>query len=427
MLRCFILATLFCFLHLQDSKPLQKLTDGSSSLTRSISSPTSVATPLSLDTAYSSIWQDTPGSFGQTPLSQGTPHTPCLSGTPLSQDSCYSSQHTTPVHQVTQGEHSSYGAHRRLRRDVCYRQPGRPYMRSHHQSSELSSLLKHLQPHRPLQPQTQVASGSYKSSVFWYQNRLPSADDNPATEPPLSLPEQESWRVPSLPPASEAFPLSNSSASATSMNVVPLRERPQSPPSGPDAGLIEPPPSPPNNSPGSLIPEAESHSLDSRIEMLLSKTQSSCLPLHGERGLDAEVHSQDSPVSPFSPVSMYSPESDHTPARSGSPVNCTHPTTSDGLEDVSPTSLPEWEGDESLPGMPSLTWTSQPPWPPGTLSLTQRERSKGTEMDHADQSTSSEKYMGRALHSLSFSQVLEKIESMNTLICLMRFNKQHHR
>ncbi|CDQ65630.1 unnamed protein product [Oncorhynchus mykiss] len=382
MLRCFILATLFCFLHLQDSKPLQKLTDGSSSLTRSISSPTSVATPLSLDTAYSSIWQDTPGSFGQTPLSQGTPHTPCLSGTPLSQDSCYSSQHTTPVHQVTQGEHSSYGAHRRLRRDVCYRQPGRPYMRSHHQSSELSSLLKHLQPHQP----------------------------------PLSLPEQESWRVPSLPPASEAFPLSNSSASATSMNVVPLRERPQSPPSGPDAGLIEPPPSPPNNSPGSLIPEAESHSLDSRIEMLLSKTQSSCLPLHGERGLDAEVHSQDSPVSPFSPVSMYSPESDHTPARSGSPVNCTHPTTSDGLEDVSPTSLPEWEGDESLPGMPSLTWTSQPPWPPGTLSLTQRERSKGTEMDHADQSTSSEKYMGRALHSLSFSQVLEKIESMNTLI-----------
>nr|XP_029492914.1 histone-lysine N-methyltransferase SETD1B-A-like [Oncorhynchus nerka] len=393
---------------LQDSKPLQKLTDGSSSLTRSISSPTSVATPLSLDTAYSSIWQDTPGSFGQTPLSQGTPHTPCLSGTPLSQDSCYSSQHTTPVHQVTQGEHSSYGAHRRLRRDVCYRQPGRPYMRSHHQSSELSSLLKHLQPHRPLQPQTQVASGSYKSSVFWYQNRLPSGDDNPATEPPLhlSLPEQESWRVPSIPPASEAFHLSSSSASATSMNVVPLRERPQSPPSGPDAGLIEPPPSPPNNSPGSLIPEAESHSLDSRIEMLLSKTQSSCLPLHGERGLDAEVHSQDSPVSPFSPASMYSPESNHTPARSGSPVNCTHPTTSDGLEDVSPTPLPEWEGDESLPGMSSLIWTSQPPWPPGTLSLTQRERSKGTEMDHADQSTSSEKYMGRALHSLSFSQGL---------------------
>ncbi|XP_038853469.1 histone-lysine N-methyltransferase SETD1B-like [Salvelinus namaycush] len=357
-------------------KPLQKLTDGSSSLTRSISSPTSVATPLSLDTAYSSIWQDTPGSFGLTPLSQGTPHTPCLSGTPLSQDSCYSSQHTTPVHQVTQGEHSSYGAHRRLRRDVCYRQPGRPYMRSHHQSSELSSLLKHLQPHRPLQPQTQVAGGSYKSSFFWYQNRLPSTDDNPATEPPLhlSLPEQESWRVPSLPPASEAFPLSSSSASATSMNVVPLRERPQSPPSGHDAGLIEPPPSPPNNSPGSPIPEAESHSLDSRIEMLLSKTQSSCLPLHGERGLEAEVHSQDSPVSPFSPVSMYSPESDHTPARSGCPVNCTHPTTRDGLEDVSPTPLPEWEGDESLPGMPSLIWTSQPPWPPGTLSLTQRER-----------------------------------------------------
>ncbi|XP_028312843.1 histone-lysine N-methyltransferase SETD1B-like [Gouania willdenowi] len=62
-----------------------------------ISSPNSIATPLSLDTAYSSIWQDTPCSFGLTPQSQGTPRTPCFPATPLSQDSCYSSLQATPV------------------------------------------------------------------------------------------------------------------------------------------------------------------------------------------------------------------------------------------------------------------------------------------------------------------------------------------
>eukprot|EP00064_Thunnus_orientalis_P006597 superscaffoldBa00000694_g6615 len=84
----------------------------------SISSPTSIATPLSLDTAYSSIWQDTPCSFGLTPRSQGTPRTPCLSATPLSQDSCYSSLQATPV---LQGEPSTYSVHKPLRRELCHR------------------------------------------------------------------------------------------------------------------------------------------------------------------------------------------------------------------------------------------------------------------------------------------------------------------
>uniref|UniRef100_UPI0037E801B2 histone-lysine N-methyltransferase SETD1B-like n=1 Tax=Semicossyphus pulcher TaxID=241346 RepID=UPI0037E801B2 len=86
----------------------------------SISSPTSVATPLSLDTAYSSIWQDTPCSFGLTPPSQGTPRTPCFSATPLSQDSCYSSLQATPV---LQGEPSTYSVHKSLRRELCHRKP----------------------------------------------------------------------------------------------------------------------------------------------------------------------------------------------------------------------------------------------------------------------------------------------------------------
>ncbi|XP_029365719.1 histone-lysine N-methyltransferase SETD1B-like [Echeneis naucrates] len=92
---------------------LQSLIDsflGSTATQRqgSVSSPTSVATPLSLDTAYSSIWQDTPSSFRLTPCSQGTPHTPGLSATPLSQDSCYSSLQTTPVFQW---EPSTSGTH----------------------------------------------------------------------------------------------------------------------------------------------------------------------------------------------------------------------------------------------------------------------------------------------------------------------------
>ncbi|XP_077457807.1 histone-lysine N-methyltransferase SETD1B-A-like [Stigmatopora argus] len=81
-------------------------------------SPSTLMTPLSLDTAYSSINQDTPLSFGLTPGSQGTPRTPGLSATPLSQDSCYSSLQSTPI---LQGEPQSYSVHKANRRELCFR------------------------------------------------------------------------------------------------------------------------------------------------------------------------------------------------------------------------------------------------------------------------------------------------------------------
>ncbi|RVE68468.1 hypothetical protein OJAV_G00092130 [Oryzias javanicus] len=91
------------------------------------SSPASIQTPLSLDTAYFSICQDTPCSFGYTPQSQGTPRTPCWSATPLSQDSCYSSLQATPV---LQGEPSTYSVHKSLRQELCLRKPVRNHKRS---------------------------------------------------------------------------------------------------------------------------------------------------------------------------------------------------------------------------------------------------------------------------------------------------------
>uniref|UniRef100_A0AAY5L8V4 RRM domain-containing protein n=1 Tax=Esox lucius TaxID=8010 RepID=A0AAY5L8V4_ESOLU len=391
-----------CF---QDSKPLHRLTDGISQLTQSIFSPASVATPLSLDTAYSSICQDTPGSFGQTPLSLGTPRTPCLSVTPLSQDSCYSSQHTTPVHQISQAEHSfTCGAHRRLRRDVCYYQPGRPYVRSHQRNSELSSLLKPMQPPHarlPLQFQTQASDRGYKSSR--YQNPPSLAVDNPVTEPPLHLsgPEQESFGVPSLPPPSESFPLGSRFARAQSVNMVPLKERPPSPLSEPDVDISD-------CSPGSPAPAAESHSLDSRIEMLLRKTSGSCPSLHGETAVDAPVPSQDSPASPSFPVFMDSPEPERNPGPGGSPTASPRNTTGDGLEDVSPNPLPECEGDKLITEVPAPIWTSQPPRPSGTHSVTPRERSEAITKGHADPTTSDKKNIRREHHSLSLPQRLHE-------------------
>ncbi|XP_053727795.1 histone-lysine N-methyltransferase SETD1B-A-like isoform X1 [Synchiropus splendidus] len=102
-------------------------------------SPASITTPLSLDTAYSSMWQDTPHSFGLTPHSQGTPRTPCLSATPLSQDSCYSSLQSTPI---LTGEPFTYSVHTSFRREL------RKQPRSHRGTGEVSKVslvFKHWQ------------------------------------------------------------------------------------------------------------------------------------------------------------------------------------------------------------------------------------------------------------------------------------------
>ncbi|XP_077571938.1 histone-lysine N-methyltransferase SETD1B-A-like isoform X2 [Stigmatopora nigra] len=103
-----------------DDKSLQNLMDNlmCNLAPHGQESPSTLMTPHSLDTAYSSINQDTPLSFGLTPGSQGTPRTPALSATPLSQDSCYSSLQSTPI---LQGEPQSYSVHKANRRELCFR------------------------------------------------------------------------------------------------------------------------------------------------------------------------------------------------------------------------------------------------------------------------------------------------------------------
>ncbi|KAM9810638.1 histone-lysine N-methyltransferase SETD1B-A-like [Neosynchiropus ocellatus] len=190
-----------------------------------VCSPASIATPLSLDTAYSSMWQDTPHSFGLTPHSQGTPRTPCLSATPLSQDSCYSSPQSTPI---LTGEPFTYSVHRSFRREL------RKQARCHRGSGEVSKVslvFKHWQ------QQTSCVTYSQK------QNRGQSSP--PKTEASfhsLTREAESTCRV----------------ATQSLFLDIHLRSDPQSPsPPVCQGGLVEP-------SCGD-----ETRSLDSRIESLL--------------------------------------------------------------------------------------------------------------------------------------------------------------
>uniref|UniRef100_UPI003AACB00A histone-lysine N-methyltransferase SETD1B-A-like n=1 Tax=Centroberyx gerrardi TaxID=166262 RepID=UPI003AACB00A len=266
-----------------DNLPVHLL-QGSTSTQRqgSVSSPTSIATPLSLDTAYSSIWQDTPCSFGLTPCSQGTPHTPYLSGTPLSQDSCYSSLQATPV---LQGEPSAYSVHKPLRREVCYRKPVRYHGRSR-KSSDFNSIFKHFQPLFPLPAQIQ-ATGNNQQPALWGQNAQSSAHNS--TEPSfhLALPGHESREVVSS--TSKALPLNCNSLSILSINVIDERQAAASSPPDYHACVTESSLTAVNASPGSPHPETDS--LDSRIEMLLKKSQSSDASYFDGGALEAaELH-----------------------------------------------------------------------------------------------------------------------------------------
>ncbi|XP_038143202.1 histone-lysine N-methyltransferase SETD1B-A-like [Cyprinodon tularosa] len=148
------------------------------------SSPTSIATPLSLDTAYSSIWQDTPCSFGLTPQSQGTPRTPSFSATPLSQDSCYSSLQATPV---LQGEPSSFSLHKHLRRALC-RQKQAKHQRVSNPASNVSFILKsnHLPLLNPTLNQQQISN---QQLTMWSHNTRYSAYKEPSCSPVSSFQE----------------------------------------------------------------------------------------------------------------------------------------------------------------------------------------------------------------------------------------------
>ncbi|XP_024131428.1 histone-lysine N-methyltransferase SETD1B-A isoform X1 [Oryzias melastigma] len=256
------------------------------------SSPASIQTPLSLDTAYFSICQDTPCSFGYTPQSQGTPRTPCLSATPLSQDSCYSSLQATPI---LQGEPSTYSVCKSLRQELCLRKPERNRKRSRQVSHFNSKLWQRCLPDSLLEKRKNV-----QQPGVWSQTAK------------LSTHEESSSSI--------ASPLQGS------------------------AGLIDSKDSPQTANSFSILTinvsdEQQTHqpqleSLDSRIESLLTNSE---IPSGFHKNtLEPYENSRDSPAS--DDLFALSP--------CGSFLNSPHHSY---IVDVSPTSLSESDQEQSLP------------------------------------------------------------------------------
>ncbi|XP_044053095.1 histone-lysine N-methyltransferase SETD1B-A-like isoform X2 [Siniperca chuatsi] len=314
----------------------------------SASSPISIATPLSLDTAYSSIWQDTPCSFGLTPRSQGTPHTPCLSATPLSQDSCYSSLQATPI---LQGEPSTFSVHKPLRRELCHRKPAR-YHRGSGEVSDVNLILKHCQPLPPHPPSTQIQTSS-QHPALWGHNAQSSTHNNVESSFDLASPCQESRDV--VPTTSKALHLNCNSFSILSINFTADQQTAASSPPDGHACITDVSPPAVNCSPSS--PQTEVESLDSRIESLLINSQSTEPSYFVRKSLEADVHSQDSPTSPCS--ANASPLSDdslvYTPT--------SHQHSHNDVVDVSQRSLVENEEDETTQAVSFLTRDCQSPTP----------------------------------------------------------------
>ncbi|CAK6950310.1 histone-lysine N-methyltransferase SETD1B-A-like [Scomber scombrus] len=313
----------------------------------SVSSPISIASPLSLDTAYSSIWHDTPCSFGLTPHSQGTPRTPCLSATPLSQDSCYSSLQATPV---LQGEPSAYIVHKPLRQDLCHRKLAR-YHRGSGELSDVSLILKHCQPQTPLPLSAQTNSQQF---ALWGQDGQISEHNNTESSFHPASPGEDVVAT-----TSKALPLNCNSLSILSINFTADRQTTASSPRDNQACITELSPSAVNCCSSSPQPEAES--LDSRIESLLINSQSTDTSYFLGKTLETDVRSQDSLTSPcsanFSDDSLLCSQpffGSLAPHRQGS---CRD------LEDGSLTSVPGIEEDETIQAVSFLTKNPLSPTP----------------------------------------------------------------
>ncbi|XP_013862650.1 histone-lysine N-methyltransferase SETD1B-A [Austrofundulus limnaeus] len=292
----------------------------------SVCSPASIATPLSLDTAYSSLWQDTPCSFGLTPQSQGTPRTPCFSATPLSQDSCYSSLQATPV---LQGEPSTYSVHKHLGQALCRRKPaGHP--RGSHQVSNVSFILKRSEP-RPSTPK----QNSSRRLLLWNHNSQPSTDNDASCDP--ASPFHESGHTPNF--ASTTLTQSGDSLSILSIDFPADRCSASSPDDD---------------------HQPEKESLDSRIESLLISRR-----IPGDSYFRVDECFQDSPNSPRSPPNIPSPDESLSCLLSPSePFTRVRRRSCGDAVHVGSSSLAEEEEDETNRAVLFLTANSLSPSPP---------------------------------------------------------------
>lgn len=331
-------------------EPIRRLSESGVPAVGGALPPSSSSTPLTHETGYSSLRQDTPQS-------QGTPHTPRQAGTPFSQDSSYSSRQSTPAYQSSRPESS--GSFKSRRNEVKFqniynRRPERPQYRSnmYRNTPEQPPFKQHqLTPPEP-PPSTTFnytapppTTPNFKSSFSPYPPPLPPAF--PPSEPAFHHPSQregEYLRPPEPPPTA-------------SSDFLPVKERPETPPipeppPEPVPQPTTPPPQTPEHcpSPGSPILDPERNSLDSRIEMLLKEKRTKLLPFLDERDSDNEVRMEGSPISSSS--SQLSPIPPYTSGSQGGQQNSRPPST--GLEDISPTPLPDSEDEEPIPGTASL-------------------------------------------------------------------------
>lgn len=351
-------------MHVCVQEPIRRLSESSTSVVGGTSTP-STGTPLSQDTAYFSLRQETPAS-------QNTPlNTPRASGTPFSQDSSYSSRQATPTYQPgrADGSGGSY-KHRRHEskfQDAYNRRTERHYVHLASQSEQPPPPFK--QQHQPPPPEppvpfthtppAPVGAGAFKSAFSPYQQTPPMPPAYPPAEPPPfphPVQREGDYRRPPPLPSTPDF--------------VPVREKPQTPP------MPEPPPVPtvgpttpplahtpsPCQSPGAATPplDSERHSLDSRIEMLLKEKRTK-LPFLNERGgdSDTEVHMEGSPISSSSSqLSPIPPSSSQLPSR----------PSSTGLEDISPTPLPDSDDEDPVPGTAALVLNSRASSPTSSLA-----------------------------------------------------------
>lgn len=293
-----------------------------------------IATPLSQDTAYSSICQDTPCSFRLTPCSQGTPRTPFLSATPLSQDSCYSSLQATPV---LQGDSFTHSVPKPTRKDVC----GRKSTGSQRGNvADVSFFLK-----KPPPPNTLCAPLQSSSQQL-------EAWDDSAQSPPQNSAMSPPHQKPVVSATLNSLYRNCMSSATLDINITPVELSP--------------------HAISFSFKNSEVESLDSRIESLLINRQSSPLSVLCGKTLEADVSSEDCPThlanSPL--VSNRLPSSSASCATSferGSPVT----------EPVGPV---ENEEDETAQAVSFLTRHSQSPTSPDITLLECNARTAAEEM-----------------------------------------------
>ncbi|NP_001072649.1 histone-lysine N-methyltransferase SETD1B [Xenopus tropicalis] len=323
------------------------------------------STPFSHDTAYSSSRQGTPNSYSQfTPQSQGTPHTPRL-GTPFSQDSSYSSRQTTPAFHYGQDSGFKPRRHENKFTDAYNRRPGHHYVHSSgsYRGTEHTFNVTRPQPEPvqvPRTPPLSHSSGNYKSAFSPYQGNtvFPQTDES---QYPQTSRDMEYRRT--GPQTSDSY--SDAGCNSASLELKPVKEKPEEPPPPePDstteqkASFSQTPERCETPGTPTLEAELQHNSLDTRIAMLLKEQRTQLHLIAGDQNSDNEIRMEGSPISssssqlsPIPPYSSGSRYQDVTPSSRPS---------STGLEDISPTPLPDSDDDdEPIPGTASLCQNSR--------------------------------------------------------------------